>query len=247
MAHRNSLILATVLVVALSSFVKSFAGTWVASPGKGSHASAGVPTGNVWTIVGFSGAAGVTNTPSVSGTTGDILLIWIKWEGAVTITSITEGGGATVNLIGSSNNHANGDLHGRWAYCITTSTGAQSITPAFSGAASFINIGIYRVSVSGTPTFTLTSNGTGTSTSASSGGITTATLNGLNLGACSLYAASTTSSMAIGGNAATTTHALDVDNLWDYKNTAQLTSASATASLSPSVAWICSILSVSAQ
>jgi hypothetical protein len=213
----------------------------------GSPPSSSTPTGNVWTIVGFNGAAGVTNTTSVAGTTGDILLIYVKWENAVTITGITEGNGATVNLIGSSNDHANGNLHSRWAYCVTNSTGAQSITPAFSGAAAWINIGIYRVSVSGTPTYALTSNGTGTSTSASSGAITTATLNGLNLGGSSLYSAATTSSMAIGGNAATNTHALDVDYLWDYANTAKLTSASATATLSGSVPWICSILSVSAQ
>lgn len=207
------------------------------------------PAGNVWTVVGRQASAGIGGSTAAipAGAVGDILAIWVKWNGSGSVlTGISAGISGAGTLRGTQVSHGSLDLYGRWATLTTTVTSGESLSLTFSGSPSFIDVYVWRLSVSGTVTYTNVVNGTGTGTSASSGTITSATQNGITLAGLGIYGAPSVSSLLIAGNAADSSATLDVGRVWDYKNSAEISGA-ATATLGTSFGWTLSAFSLTAQ
>jgi hypothetical protein len=212
--------------------------------------AASAPAGNTWTIVGYNSVAGtgMGNVLSPSGAVGDLLVVWVKWNGPGSVlTAVTGIDSANGTLRGTQVTHDTLDLYGRFATVVTTQAAAEGVQTVFSGSPAYIDVAIWRVRVTGTVAYNVTANGTGTSTATSSGPFTTATQNGIVFAALGIYGAPTVTNMLIGGNTPTTTHTLDVGNTWDYLHTAQLSSAAATATMGTSFGWVVSALALSAQ
>lgn len=220
------------------------------SPGGGGGAPA-APAGNTWTRVGFAASPGIGGSTATipSGASGDILVVWVKWNGSGSVlTGISAGISGAGTLRGTQVSHGSLDLYGRWGTIITTAASGESVSFTFSGSPGFIDAAVWRLRVSGTVTYTNIANGTGTSTSPSSGALTTtATQNGIVLAGLGIYGAPTISAMQVGGNGATTSSGLDVGSVWDYTHTTQLTTPAATATMSASFGWTCSAFSLTAQ
>ena len=208
----------------------------------------GAPAGNSWTIAAYTSDQ-ASNVSSPTGNTGDILVVWVKWEGAATLDSLTGASSGAGTLRGTAINHGNGDLHCRFATIITTVTTTEIISPTWTGTPSFIDWAVWRVRATGTIDYSISSGGTGTGTSVSSGSFTTATINGLVLAGLGPYGAMTASSQQVGGLAASNTRTIpsSASVAWDRLHTAQVVSGAATATMSPSIEWVCSALALSAQ
>ena len=210
---------------------------------------ASAPAGNTWTIVGYDSVAN-SGGPSCTvpvGAIGDLLVVWVKWNGTgATLTGVNAEISGAATLRGTENHHASFDLGGRFATYVATDT-VEQVFPVFTGTATFIDIAVWRLRVTGTVTYETPVNGTGTSTATSSGPFTTATQNAIVLVGLGIYAAPTISSILVGGNTPTATHVLDVGRTWEYLHTTQLLNAAATADMDGSHPWIVTALALSAQ
>jgi hypothetical protein len=236
------------LLVLLFLINSAFAGTWIMSPGKGSHGSS-VPTGNSWTIVGYTSAENTLTWPGpAAGSIGDILVVRISWSGGGTLTAISGDASGAATLRGTQVNASNGDKSARWATLTSTTTTSDNFTPTFSGSGTFRNWQIWRLSASGTKDYTVTAIGNGTGTALATGTFTTATVNGIVLAGADIYGTATASSPLIGGNAATNFRNADTfSKAWDYIHTSQLSGATANLTINTSFIWIANALALSAQ
>lgn len=236
--------LSIVSLVILS--IPVFGGTWVMSPGKGSHGST-TPAGNVWTIVGYNATESASNGVAVSGAVGDIVVVRISWSGGGTLTGISGDTSGAVTLQGTQVNASNGDKSARWGTVTALGTAPDNFTPTFSGSGTFRNWQIWRLSASGTKDYSISAIANGTGTSLATASFTTITSNGIVLACADIYGSATPSNALVGGNAATTTHFGTFSCAWDYKHTSQLSSATANLTISTSLIWIVNAIALSAQ
>ena len=211
--------------------------------------SAGTPAGNAFTIAAFTSDNASTTLIS-AGAVGDIYVIYVKWEGTSTdLTSIQADTSGTATLRGSQINHANGDLHCRFATIVATTAGAENITGTWTGSPAFRDWMTWRISATGTKAYDINTGTSGTGTSVSIGSFSSVTQNGIVLTGVGPYGSTTFSSQQVGGNAASNTRTVSgsATQGWDYLHTAQLSSANATATMGTSREWVGSVIGLSAQ
>lgn len=212
----------------------------------------GTPSGNVWTVA-TSNCVGNASTITVpAGSSGDVIIVIIKWEadvGNTTITGLSDAVNGSYTFIGSQiDNVANTSLSMHAARVIATSASSGTLTPTFSAASSFRDWTLLRCQVSGTPAFaSVTAQGTGTSISA--GPYTTTTVNGLLVELAGPDGSTTHSSKLFGGQTPTVSQVLagtSAESAW-YKHAAQQSSANFTETFGTSRNWVVKVVSATAQ
>lgn len=177
-------------------------------------------------------------------TSGNLILIWTKWETSGTIDNWTDGTNTFTPL--TINTHANGLLKGRWCYRIATSSGSQTFTPQVTGTTEYGRAFVIEISATG-GTLTLdagdyTADGTGTSLASAS--ISTTSATSIVLGGIGAYTAETFSNQQIGGSAATMVTTELSDTAAFYRILSSIMSnGTATISMNTSAEWIDSIIS----
>ena len=253
MVARIIIILCALLMLAATAFGQNNGGVALhrrdASRPK---AAGGTPTGNAFTIRGFASTCNSTSFAPVNidGAIGDIWIIWFKWEGSGTVTTLQGGDSGTATARGTQIDHGGGDLHSRfWTVVAASATVDEDFTVSVSGTLTFRDWAVWRVVATGTIDYSIHNGATGTGTSASSGNITTVTVNGIALVCVGVDNSSTFSSLLVAGNAATNVRDLTGTSShgWDYVHTAQIVAGQATGTINTSVGWTCNILALSAQ
>lgn len=188
-----------------------------------------------------SGTSLDSNAVSLTGVgAGNLIAIWFKTEGTVGTPTCSDGTSSLT--VRSVNTHANNDLHGCFAYLLSANSGNRTYTFTPGGSPSFQRIIVMEFSLSAAATFdTDIATADGTSTAPNSGNITTAGTDELVLGGYGEYSDSTLSARLINGSAADANVDASATSMWRRAVNATFTGA-ASATLSPSAAWICSAI-----
>jgi hypothetical protein len=177
-------------------------------------------------------------------TAGNLILLWVKHEGAT--TTITASDGTTSLTQGPSGlvTHANGDLEGAVFYLPSSvASGSVTYTATFGATRSFRQIMMMEFSGSGTKSTDGNNEATGASTSIASGTITTTGTDVVVVGTYGNYSGGTTSSEQIGGVAAGGRVGTE-SSMWYRILTATMTSGQATGTKGGADPWISQILAV---
>lgn len=204
-------------------------------------------SGNAWTFIG-SGAEDAHNqiTTGVPAA-GNLIVVFIKTEGADHITGATRG--TDTYSLGNVSTHANGLVRCMFLYFLSAADASTSVvTFTTSGAdVTFQQIVYWNFSASGT--HSLDANPTGsTGTSATgvinSGTYTTSVSTGLALGGYGAYSANTVSAMKVGSNTATGSLNSQESYSWYYLFSSTLTGVTSNCLLTGSSAdWTMSGIS----
>lgn len=202
-------------------------------------AAGGTPPGNAWTFVQSTNVA-ASSCVLQNVTAGNLLVVFYKWENSGTLGYITNDVGGGLAVSNNIVHHSNSDVHvSCYHYLSAPASGNNGfVAGGGTGSRTFPGITVYEFSATGTHAYDTGANGTNVSTSVSAGPFTTATLNGVTAAAYGKYSAATPSSFAVGGNSATQNPTSFSElGTWYYLNSAQLSSASSTCTLSSSSAW----------
>lgn len=175
---------------------------------------------------------------------GSLVVAWLKSENNAVVTSVSNTGGETVNLL-TNNSHSNNDLDGMFVWFVSTSAGDKVLTPSFSTSATFTRFRIAEFGTTGTPTVAAedaSAEGTG---DCLSGLITISGSDLLVLGANGEYTGVDPTSPLINGAAATFvtdgSTPGSYSRMWYKILTSGFTNGAAGAT-SPSLEWICSVV-----
>ena len=177
-----------------------------------------------------------------------ILVVWCKWEGANGSILSISGGGTWVN--GTLKDHTNGDLHGQFAYVLSSTSGTTTVTMTLSAARTFRRIHFWEFSYAGTASLDaqITNSSTG-ATAITSTNITTTGTDEVVLGGYGEYSGDTVTSPLINAVAAAQSlidsPASTYTGSWERIVTATFTGA-ATATLSAADPWVCNAISLKA-
>lgn len=206
----------------------------------------GAPSGNAWTFVALSDAGSFTVNHTVLGA-GNLLVIAFGWENTGTIASVAVGAGSGTLL--TQRNGGGGDAHVQLAYFLATAgIGLTTITATPTGTCDFKGVTVMEFSATGTHAFDTEAGGAATGTSIASSAFTTATVNGLSVASYKKYSAATLSAQQIGGTGAT--RPINTENeliSWYLLNSSQISSGTATATLSLSTDWTVGVGSFKSQ
>lgn len=212
----------------------------------------------------FQFITSVGNSNGDSGTTldmgaslnlaaGDVLVIWVKWEGAATTVSVAKSTGSPANTFtfdaGDMTNHSNNDLHGILGYLLAASADASAtmrVTWALTRPHRRGIIMQFRPDSLETVTKDASNIGSGTSAAPQSGVITTTGTDEIAVGGYGEYSASTTSSELINGAAATepTASPQNISSAWYSILTATFTGGRASATIVGNEDWICNVIAL---
>lgn len=157
----------------------------------------------VSTLNGDSGSTTVAS-PSITVTAGNLIVAWVKWETATTISGVSDG--TTAFTAGTLKAHANADLNGQFFYLLSGNSGAKTITVTFSASTPFRRIIVCEFSHTSAAAFDTQNTGSGSIAAApvviASGSITTNAAAGLALGGYSEYSGNTMNTPRVATNAA---------------------------------------------
>lgn len=160
----------------------------------------------VQTVSTLNGDAGSTTvaSPSITVTAGNLVVAWVKWETATTVSSVSDG--TTTFSAGTLKAHANTDLNGQFFYLLSGNSGAKTITVTFSASTPFRRIIVSEFSHTVSAVFDTQNTGSGAGATGpvviASGSVTTAA-QGLVLGGYSEYGAAVMNTPRVATNAAT--------------------------------------------
>lgn len=91
--------------------------------------------------------------PAQNLATGSLNIGCFKWEGAFTMSSITDTAGNTYTLL-ANQSHSGGEPHGRCGYVLSaTGNAANVVTGNFSGSAPYVRGVVYEFTYTGTAAF----------------------------------------------------------------------------------------------
>ena len=179
---------------------------------------------------------------------GDLVVAWCKWEGAsgAILTVTGAGGGTWAN--GTLIDHANGDLHGQFAYNLSATGGAATVTMTLSAGRVFRRCHVWVYSYTGTMSFDAQATGQGASTTPTSDDITTTGTDEVVLGGYGEYGSDALSSQTINDIAADRTLQAPANSTgsWDRILTATFGPEDAAAVKAGTIAWLCNIIAFKA-
>lgn len=180
------------------------------------------------TVTSSSLAAG-----SLTFTAGNLIAVFVKWEGATTTTI----SGFTA---GTKQGNPTPTAWGQWFYKLSATGGALDVTANFSPDTQYPEIFVYEVSASGTWEFDTQATANGTSTAPSSGNMTVAGPEGVAFGGYAEYTGETFSAALINGVAADRTDSPPTlyARAWAKVHASGFTGA-ASATLTNSPEWAC--------
>ncbi len=152
-----------------------------------------------WTFVQSASAA--SNAVSLTGVTaGNLIVFYVKYEGATASGDITASDGTTGLTAGT---HAyNADLGGQAFYLLSANSGNKTYTATFGVAKTFYSCCIMEWAPGGTASFDSQNTSSGNGTTIATGNITTTGSTILAIGAHGNYNGQTSSAELIAGSAA---------------------------------------------
>jgi len=177
---------------------------------------------------------------------GNLIVIYVGWEGATTTVSVSDGTSSFTGLDATSG--AGGDLWGRWFYLLSSTSGNKTYTVTYGASRSYRRVAVMEFNSSNTWALDAgPSVGSVAGTNPTSGNITTTGSEVVALGACINYGSNTSESQTIGGSASAgnvQTEAGDSIVMW-YR-IATVSNGSAVSS--PAwVTWVCDIVAFKAE
>ena len=180
-----------------------------------------------------SGTASSLAAGSLTFTAGNLIAVFVKWEGATTTTI----SGFTA---GTKQANPTPTAWGQWFYKLSATGGALDVTANFSPDTEYPEMFVYEVSASGTWSLDTQATANGTSTAPSSGNMTVAGPEGVAFGGYAEYTAETFSAALINGVAADRTDSPPTlyARAWAKVHASGFTGA-ASATLAASVVWAC--------
>src|SRR3990172_8935178 len=145
--------------------------------------------------------AGTTITVALTGVAaGNLIALWVKHEGAA--TTITASDGTDTFTGATKEDHANGDLSGRFLYLLASSAGNKTYTATFGASVPYSRIHVYEYSYTGTPSLDVQNTAEGSSTAPNSGNFTTTGTDEVCFGGNGEYISQVATSPLINGLAA---------------------------------------------
>ena len=184
---------------------------------------------------------------------GDVLVVWVKHEGAPTTIAVADTGGGNSFTFdaGDKVDHSNNDLSGQFGYVLSAAADATFVGRVTLGAArTFITIQVwqFRPDAGETVSKDGSNTGQGNGTSMASGAINTAGDDVIMLGGYSEYVANNSSAHQLNGVNATgvlqaSAMGSNFTASWYRILAATTTGATATCSNSSSD-WICNIIAI---
>lgn len=199
---------------------------------------------------GTATATATVTLPSV--TAGRLIGVFLKYEGASTTSTLSDGLGSTV-VPKTQISHANGDMHGRWFY-ILASVGSGStvtFTVTFGASRPYWRVHVYEFSYSGTASLDVEPSGggaTGTSTAVNSGNMTTTGTDEVVLAGYGEYSAETFSNPLVNAVAASgsiiNSPAGSFAASWYRILTATFAGGAATGTISDAREWVCVAIAI---
>ena len=190
-----------------------------------------------------SGTSSDANTLQLTGVTAsNLIVLYYKCEGTIGTPTVSDGTSSLV--VRAVNSHANGDLHGFFAYLLSANSGTRTYTVTPGGSPGFQRMIAFELSYTGgTLSFdTDRADGKGTSASPSSGNITTTGTDEIVFGSYGEYSDHILSARQINGqNADANVDAGGFTSVWRKSFGSTFTGA-ATATLSPSAEWISNVI-----
>lgn len=185
--------------------------------------------------------AGTTLSVQLTGVkAGSLIVAYVKWEGAPSALTLSDGTSAlTADALNSA---ANGDLHGRFYYLLSsTASGNVTYTATWSVASPYRKLMVYEYTQSGGGvTLDASNRATGTSGTLNSGAITTTGTDEVVFGAYGEYSPTTTADERINGLAADQVLHTSYASMWSKAFTTPFTGA-ATATGNSST-WIGNVI-----
>lgn len=189
---------------------------------------------------------------SLNLATGDCVAVSCKHEGTADGTSsVAEDGGGNACTKGTVVNHANGDLNGFFAYNLNCTADAAAVFRLTTASRAFRAIIVYqfRPDAGDVVTLDAQNTGQGTSTTPASGTITTTGTDEIAFGMYCQYANITLSSRQINGVAADAFEDASTSDfsVWYRILTATFSGGNASASQTPTDAWICNTIAFKSE
>jgi hypothetical protein len=226
---------------------------WMASPGKGSHASGG-GAASAFTFInedtGTNDAGSVTSvTMSSSVTAGNLVVVWVKWEGTGNPTAVTENGGALTAL--TKRDQASNDLHSQCFYRLSATGGGTSISLTWTGSPTFCKVIAEEFDYGGTAT-QVAEGPNGADSNPGSGTVNSGTVTNsgtfrLNIALWGAYNSTGITNRLIGGSAATDAPVAQFGNTWTWYNTVNLSTQSAACDWPIDNKWTFNLVSFAAN
>lgn len=195
----------------------------------------------------WDAASSATLTVALTGVgAGNLIVLWTKFEEAATTVSVSDATSTLTN--GTMVNHANGDLHGSWAYLLVGNSGNRTYTCTWGAARTHRRLHVWEFSYTGTASLDVQATGSGASATPTSGTVTTTGTDAVALGGYGEYSANTPSLPLINGVAAAGSQ-LDspagaLTSSWYTILTATFVGGAASLTLSGSGDWICNVLAI---
>ena len=208
-------------------------------------------------VTGFSDVAnaGVTfvqSNISDSGTTvaltgvtaGNLIVIWVKWEGASSNGNATCSDGTSSFAMATAGHRGTSAPSSQFGYLLSANGGNKTYTVTVPAGGGFIRLRVAEFSYTGgTLSFDVENIGSGSSTAPASGNVTTTGTDELVFGGYGEATVATSSSPLINGLAASTLPTQgSYTRLW-YKTFASTFTGNASITLSAAGSWVCNILS----
>lgn len=205
-----------------------------------------------------NGGASATEdcTTSLNVQAGDVLVAWIKHEGAPTTIAVADTGGGNSFTFdaGDKVNHSNGDLSGTFGYLLSASADASftgRLTLGATRAFRTIQIWQFRPDAGETVTKDQSNDAQGSSGTINSGNITTTGSDVIVLGGYGEYVANNSSSHQIGGVNATgvlqaSAISVNFSASWYRILSSTMTNGAATCSNS-SADWVGAIIAIKSE
>jgi hypothetical protein len=213
--------------------------------GGGVAAEAGVTAGE-FTYSGTATGDGTLTVSLVRATSaGDLIVIWVKWEGAtgtneVSVTGDDSGstwvkGTLVTNTVDSNN------LHGQFIYTLSAAGAGTGVTVTMPANGEYSRAILMNFTKTGTASMDVQNTGTGTGTTLTTGQVTTTGAKDVCLGSYGEYSATASSSETIGGSArAAVSSASNSSSMW-YRILAS-TMTNGTSSATVGEPWIGNII-----
>ena len=181
-----------------------------------------------------NGTASSLAAGSLTFTAGNLIAVFVKWEGIDTTTTIS---GFTA---GTKQANPTSRAWGQWFYKLSATGGALDVTANFSPSTESPEMFVYEVSASGTWSLDTQATANGISTAPSSGNMTVAGPEGVAFGGYAEYTGETFSAALINGVAADRTDSPPTlyARAWAKVHASGFTGA-ASATLTNSPEWAC--------
>jgi len=200
-----------------------------------------IPNANAATFV-QSEVSDLSTTVSLTGVgAGNLIVMWIKWEGATTGGATVSDGTSSLSM-GTLVEHSNNDLQGQFAYLLSANSGNKTYTVTFPSGSAYQRIRIAEYSYSGTISLDVQNTGSGTGVTPTSGDITTTGTDEIVLGGYGEYTGTTPSAPLVNGVAATFITGGTNAKMWYRLPTSTFSNGNASLTINISSNWIANVI-----